>query len=147
MKHSSELAIILNKSFNWSKPRVYFFAKILLALFMVKTVNLSKLASGIGCKTKKSSRYRRLQRFFKEFRIDIDVISRFIYRLFGFDEVFLTMDRTNWKWGKCHINILMVAIVEIITTEILPVGVFFPSQNSFLIRDSFHLLENHQTYD
>ena len=28
-----------------------------------------------------------------------------------FDKVQLTLDRTNWKWGKRNINILMLAIV------------------------------------
>ncbi len=31
--------------------------------------------------------------------------------MFSFDQVQLTLDRTNWKWGKRNINILMLAIV------------------------------------
>ena len=31
--------------------------------------------------------------------------------MFSFDQVQLTLDRTNWKWGKRDINILMLAIV------------------------------------
>jgi hypothetical protein len=31
--------------------------------------------------------------------------------MFSFDKVQLTLDRTNWKWGKRNINILMLAIV------------------------------------
>ncbi|CAM0816742.1 transposase [Acinetobacter baumannii] len=34
-----------------------------------------------------------------------------IFNIFSFDKVQLTLDRTNWKWGKRDINILMLAIV------------------------------------
>jgi hypothetical protein len=111
MKHTNELTKILNQNFIWSKPRIECFVNILLALLCTKTVNLTKLTCFIASKSKISSRYRRLQRFFQNFKIDTDLISRFIYQLFGFDKVYLTLDRTNWKWGKSHINILMLGIV------------------------------------
>ena len=38
-------------------------------------------------------------------------ISQLIFNIFSFDKVQLTLDRTNWKWGKRDINILMLAIV------------------------------------
>ena len=34
-------------------------------------------------------------------------ISQLIFNIFSFDKVQLTLDRTNWKWGKRDINILM----------------------------------------
>ncbi|WP_194848413.1 hypothetical protein [Candidatus Neptunochlamydia vexilliferae] len=111
MKHASELTIILNQNFVWSKPRIDCFVNILLAIILSKTVNLAQLPCFIASKAKQSSRYRRLQRFFEGFTIEVAVVSKLVYRLFGFDKVYLTMDRTNWKWGKCHINILMLGIV------------------------------------
>ena len=39
------------------------------------------------------------------------VVSQLIFNIFSFDKVQLTLDRTNWKWGKRDINILMLAIV------------------------------------
>lgn len=111
MKHASELANILNQNFLWSKPRIDCFVNMLLALILTRTVNLAKISCLIGSKAKIPSRYRRLQRFFQHFKIDLGLISRFVFQLFGFDKVYLTMDRTNWKWGKSHINILMLGIV------------------------------------
>ncbi|MFB2579571.1 IS4 family transposase, partial [Acinetobacter sp. c2-A9] len=35
----------------------------------------------------------------------------FIYRLFGLSKVTLSIDRTNWKWGKSNINIFMLGVV------------------------------------
>lgn len=40
-----------------------------------------------------------------------DEIASFIYRLFGLDKVIISIDRTNWKWGKKNINIFMLSIV------------------------------------
>ncbi|MDI1231729.1 MAG: hypothetical protein PSU93_11315, partial [Methylobacter sp.] len=46
--------------------------------------------------------YRRLQRFFQEVVFDYDAIARLIMQLFDFYDkaYYLTLDRTNWKWGK-----------------------------------------------
>ena len=43
------------------------------------------------------------------FRLSSNFSVNFQYILF--DKVQLTLDRTNWKWGKRDINILMLAIV------------------------------------
>ncbi len=59
-----------------------------------------------------NSNYRRLQRFFAEVRFDYDAIACFIVRFMGIESGpwMLALDRTNWKFGKKHINILMLAI-------------------------------------
>ncbi|MFI4919687.1 MAG: hypothetical protein ACHP65_09045 [Legionellales bacterium] len=55
-----------------------------------------------------TSRYRRIQRFFAMFSIDFDMVAGFIFKLFFVSggKGYLTMDRTNWQWGKSDINIL-----------------------------------------
>ena len=85
---------------------------MLVGLFFVRTVNLTEIAAAFEGKAKLLSRYRRLQRFFSGFEIDYQVIARFIFQLFDFKaKIYLSMDRTNWQWGKKNINILMLAIV------------------------------------
>lgn len=78
-------------------------------------MNLTRLAQAFPGKASRDSNYRRLQRFLSDrFYVDYNVIARFIVSLFGFlssEGFYLTMDRTNWKWGKKSINILMLAIV------------------------------------
>lgn len=49
--------------------------------------------------------------FFAEARIDYDQLALMIYRLFGLGKVTLTIDRTNWKWGKSNLNIFMLGVV------------------------------------
>ncbi len=112
MDHINELTVILNTSFNWNKARVTCFAKMLLALLTTRTVNLNKIACSMSSKAEQTSRYRRLQRFFAEFVIDFEMIAGFIFRLFFVTDGhwYLTMDRTNWQWGKSNINILTLGI-------------------------------------
>jgi hypothetical protein len=55
-----------------------------------------------------------LQRFISDAHsVDYDGVARFIMYLFGFlaTDYELTLDRTNWQWGKKDINILMLAMV------------------------------------
>jgi hypothetical protein len=51
--------------------------------------------------------------FFSGFKIDYEMIAGFIFGLFFIPngKLYLTMDRTNWQWGKCDINILTLGIV------------------------------------
>ena len=113
MKHDSELRAILNDSFKWNKARITCFSKMLLALLSTRTINLNKIACSMLSNTEQISRYRRIQRFFANFAIDFDMIAGFIFKLFFVQggRWYLTMDRTNWQWGKSNINILTLAVV------------------------------------
>lgn len=107
----SELRGILGKFLFWNKARLDCFTRMLLALFVARTVNLSEIAVVMISRAEVSSKYKRLQRFFRNFRIDYNVIAKFIFNLFFSDkDVYITIDRTNWFWGKSKINILTLAI-------------------------------------
>lgn len=112
MEPISELRNSLNGYFGWNKARITCFVKMVLALVLTRTVNLNKLACVFDSDAKHASRYRRLQRFFAGFKINYDRIAGFIFRLFFVSggQWYLTLDRTNWKWGKTDINILTLAI-------------------------------------
>ncbi len=96
----------------WSKPRIECFVALLLALLRVQRMDLSRLAVAMDGKTLMASRYRRLQRFFSQVRFDYDALARLIMQCFGFDHYYLTLDRTNWKFGRRNINILVLAVVH-----------------------------------
>lgn len=96
----------------WHGARLNFLAQFLLALFKVRSVNLAELATGFGGKARVASNYKRLQRFFRSFGIDYDVLARLLVHLFPVGEGpwYLTLDRTNWKFGKTEINFLVLGI-------------------------------------
>jgi hypothetical protein len=85
---------------------------LLLALFAVRTVNLSELAIAFTSTSEVNSRYKRLQRFFGKFQIDYSIIARWIFKLFFSEQksIYLLIDRTNWFWGKSKINVFTLAI-------------------------------------
>lgn len=109
----NELRNILKKHFHWHKARLDCFVGMLLALMAVNTVNLTQLAVSFPSHALISSRYRRMQRFFSDHWLDYNEVAWFIMRLYGFTETefYLSLDRTNWKWGKININLLVLAVV------------------------------------
>ena len=60
------------------------------------------------------TRYKRLPRFFKGFEgFNFGSLSKFLANLIPIknSEWQLILDRTNWKWGKADIKILMLSLV------------------------------------
>jgi hypothetical protein len=51
MNKISELKSILGESFAWNKARLDCFARMLLAIFSVRTVNLSEIAVAFASKS------------------------------------------------------------------------------------------------
>lgn len=111
MKHISELQKTLSHFFDWNKARLDCLAQILQALFAVRTVNLTQIAAAFQSSVKEASSYRRVCRFFTGFSFDISSIVLLVFRLFPLgDKYTLILDRTNWKWGKFPINILVLSV-------------------------------------
>jgi hypothetical protein len=111
MKHISELQETLSHFLDWHKARVNCLAQILQALFCVRTVNLTQIASAFKTKSKEESAYRRVCRFFTTFTFDMSVIVPLVIRMFPLGgKYLLILDRTNWKWGQTPINILMLSV-------------------------------------
>ena len=107
------LRIILKEHLIWNKAHLDCFIGMLLSLLHLKQVNLTQLALAFPSDVKLSSRYRRLQRFFQKVSFDYDAIALLLMKNFGFygKNYYLTLDRTNWKWGKSNLNILTLGVV------------------------------------
>jgi hypothetical protein len=112
MDKTSELKAILGDFLKWNNARLVCFTQMLLALFAVRTVNLRELAVAFSSDALIDSRYKRLKRFFAGFKIDMDIIARWAFKLFfqPTEKLYLTIDRTNWFWGKAKINILTLGV-------------------------------------
>ena len=63
--------------------------------------------------TRKDREYRKAQRFFEKFAMPLQDIGLFVLSQITKPKKgwTLAMDRTNWKFGKTHINILTVGVV------------------------------------
>ncbi len=115
MEHICELQSILGKYFNWNKSRLAVFVNLLAGLFLVRTVNLSDLATVLYSEAKISSSYRRIQRFFNWLKL-VDncnyILMKIMMGIFDLKnrKNILSLDRTDWKFGKQYINILVLGI-------------------------------------
>jgi hypothetical protein len=97
----------------WHGARLFFLAQFLLALFEVKTVNLAQLATALSGRAQVASNYKRLQRFFRLFQIEQAQIARLVVACLPLAERWhLSLDRTNWRFGRTEINVLMLAVVH-----------------------------------
>lgn len=113
---SSELQLILRKELGKkiNLARIKFICHFICSLCKVQTVNYEKLASGFDTTSKLESSIRRIQRFISGYQLDSNTVANMIYRLIpkSKEKTFvLSIDRTNWKFGKFNINIFMLGVV------------------------------------
>jgi len=98
---------------SWNQARLACLSILLVSILRNRTVNLVKLASEANDEIKEGSLYRRFQNFFLKFDMPIDDIGRLVLAKLSkpVDGWVLSMDRTNWKFGRTHINILVIGVV------------------------------------
>ncbi len=107
--HSIELALA---SLGGNKARRKCLAAALVALLTTRSVNLKRLANLFPSDAKVDSAYKRLQRFFRFFEIDQGSLAKLLVQWCRVPAPWhLSMDRTNWKLGVLHLNLLMLCIV------------------------------------
>ena len=110
--HINELSTILNQYFNFHKARSDCLAQLVVAMITVKTVNFTHLATVFFTKSLPESCYKRIQRFFRFLKFDPFAVASMVITFFGLKnkKLNLAIDRTNWKFGKVNINILMLTV-------------------------------------
>lgn len=110
---SKEFISILNIHFEGkiNLSRLKFISMFVFALCKVQTVGFEKLANAFDSKAHAESCLRRVQRFIAQFLLDSDLVAKLIFGLLPQKEnLRLSIDRTNWKFGKTDINIFMLGV-------------------------------------
>lgn len=111
MKDSKEmLKQEMRTHFAVDARRIDLLARLLIALLQVCTVSYAQLALALNANVKISSNVKRLQRFFKEFSFSHRAYREFVWKQFASEKTVLAIDRTDWKFGSHHINVLMIGI-------------------------------------
>lgn len=108
-----EISSILAQNFTTkiNNARLKLIAMMILALCKVKTVSYVALSNAFDSRANPESSMRRIQRFMAEFNFPMEIVSKFIFNLLPKkNNLILVLDRTNWKFGKANINILMLGI-------------------------------------
>jgi len=109
MNKNKALINHLFNHFSMHPARIYIMLEIILSFIKIGNVRQHKVAQGTKIQAKTNSIVRRIQRFFAEEFLRPEEASRLIFSLFNWEEkISLTLDRTNWKFGKIDINFLVV---------------------------------------
>jgi hypothetical protein len=111
---NTELTSVLNTHLKGkvNLARVKLIFLFITALCKVQTVTFDKLANAFDAQARPGSSLRRIQRFIAGYALDGDLVARLVFALLPKrEDVILTIDRTNWKFGQTDINIFMLGIV------------------------------------
>lgn len=110
----SKLIQIFSENLNANAARIRGLSFLVHAVLIHRTVNLVILSTGDdGRDVSNETRYRRLQDFFLNAILCYKSIGQFIVSRLPKpkDGYILAMDRTNWKFGRKHINFLVISII------------------------------------
>lgn len=113
MRPENELRNILQKTFEWNKSRLNCLSKFIFAIMLLCTVNLSQLGTVFSTSGKIDSHIKRMKRFLRwlpKVRNYQYLLANFVLILIPYNKFVLSMDRTNWKFGKLHINLLVLGV-------------------------------------
>lgn len=107
----NELTTLFKDKTGWNKARVKFFVLFICSMCKLQTVSFVKLSQGFEGEASQESNLRRIQRFFANFAIDNHLIANMVFAMLPQKPPYkLSLDRTNWKFGKTDINILMLSV-------------------------------------
>ena len=140
MDHTTILVDLLKLHFGWHLARIKCLAYIIVALFKIKTVNLTEIAPAFPGTAEIESHYKRLQRFFKQVDIQPSLMATFVVAFLPYETSTLSIDRTNWMLGCFHSTFLGLSVVhEGIAFPI--VWLFLPKKGNSNTKERIELLE------
>ncbi|MDF9795088.1 hypothetical protein OKW21_006692 [Catalinimonas alkaloidigena] len=74
----------------------------------MRTVQFCELATELNDEVRETSNERRIQAFFKDALLDYQQVAALLSRFLPPGEVSLSLDRTEWDFGQCQVNILCI---------------------------------------
>ncbi|WP_420593590.1 IS4 family transposase [Deinococcus sp.] len=104
------LQTALRSAFHLDARRLEVFCALILAMIQARSVVLYTLKTHVNLLGSVETRYQRLLRF-AQFVFPDGLLARFALSVLPSDELWLILDRTNWKLGKKDINILLLSAV------------------------------------
>ena len=96
MHHLNDLEELFHHFFHWNRARIRCIVPLIIGMIQLGTVNLSKIAATFPGTAQSASHYKRLQRLFRQFPLDLDQIARVIaYCKFSCDSILAYTNRSN----------------------------------------------------
>ncbi len=113
---NSKIASLFDK-FNWvdNLARKKFVSSCVLAIIKSKkrgrpAIQFSELAFHLNPEAKTESNFRRIQSFFQQYELDYERIAVMLACFLPAGKVRICLDRTEWDFGLCQVNILAVTV-------------------------------------
>jgi hypothetical protein len=103
----------IREHFSWHEARITCLISMLAGLVACQSVNTYRLAQRLGGEAQFASRAQRIRRLLKEQTFDWNAVGKLLLFLSGCGTKKLTVlvDRTNWDFGTCKINFLVISVV------------------------------------
>jgi len=134
------LVNLLKLHFGWHLARIKCLASIIVALFKIKTVNLTEVATACPGTAEIESHDKRLQRFFKQVESKPSLIATCVVAFLPYETSTLSMDRTNWMLGCFNSNFLVLSVVhEGIAFPVL--WLFLPKKGNANTKERMQLID------
>jgi hypothetical protein len=108
---NKELEVQLKKHFHCDKRRIRLIANLIIGLLKLRQSSLSMWCKTLAGERSLEAKYKQLQRFARFFRFSSKLYAGFIWQLYGQSkEVYLTLDRSEWKMRGEWVQVIMVGI-------------------------------------
>lgn len=92
------------------KKRQEFLCSLIEGMIKSRSVIFSELADKIECDIKPESMERRIQDFFQKVDFDYKQLGKLLLGFVHHPKVLLSIDRTEWDFGKTQVNILCAVV-------------------------------------
>jgi len=130
-------------SLNWNLSRTKCFVSMVSGLILSGSVQQHKMALGFSKDIKQESICARIRGFLRSFKFDYAAYARATLDIAGISAPFdLAIDRTNWKFGKVNINLLVLAVAMTDRFSIPILWVALPKQGNSNSAERIDLLQS-----
>ena len=109
-----KLTTILRCHLTLNLARIKCLSHMIFAMLESRQIQLSAMARLFPADVQTESAFKRIQRFLKQVTMPADQVARLLLAILKIDsdeKLTLVFDRTNWKFGKKHINLLFLCVV------------------------------------
>lgn len=114
MQTNHETETLLKTHLNLHLARIKSMSAMIMAIVASRNVQLSVLSRFYQASEHPDSAFKRMQRFLRQVSLPSQSIALLILSLLGFgkdEKLILILDRTNWQFGRCHINVLFLSVI------------------------------------
>jgi len=132
-----------NSLLNWNISRTKCFVSMVSGLILSGSVQQHKMALGFSKDIKQESICARIRGFLRFFKFDYATYARATLEIAGVSAPFtLAIDRTNWKFGKVNINLLVLAVALTDRFSIPILWIALPKQGNSNTAERIDIMES-----